>query len=155
MIESIAKGRTSRAIKELMGLRAKTARVLRDGAEIDVPVEQVRVGDHVIVRPGEKIPVDGTVLDGQSAVDESMITGESLPVDKSPGDTVIGATINKQGTLVFEATRVGRETALAQIVRLVEQAQGSKAPIQRLADQISAIFVPAVVSIAALTFAGG
>lgn len=153
LIESIAKGRTSRAIKELMGLRAKTARVLRDGAEIDVPVEQVRVGDHVIVRPGEKIPVDGTVLDGQSAVDESMITGESLPVDKSPGDTVIGATINKQGTLVFEATRVGRETALAQIVRLVEQAQGSKAPIQRLADQISAIFVPAVVSIAALTFA--
>ncbi|HML21551.1 MAG TPA: heavy metal translocating P-type ATPase [Aggregatilinea sp.] len=153
LIESYAKGRTSRAIKELMGLRAKTARVIRDGEELDIPVEQVRVGDHVIVRPGEKIPVDGTVLDGTSAVDESMITGESLPVEKSAGAPVIGATINKQGTLVFEATRVGRETALAQIVRLVEQAQGSKAPIQRLADQISAIFVPAVVSIAILTFA--
>jgi len=151
--ESYAKGRTSAAIKKLIGLRAKTARVIRDGAEVDIPVEQVLVGDTVIVRPGEKIPVDGVVLEGYSAVDESMITGESLPVDKTPGDVVIGATINKQGLIKFEATRVGRETALAQIIRLVEQAQGSKAPIQRLADQVSAIFVPAVVIIALATFA--
>ena len=153
LLESIAKGRTSAAIKKLMGLRAKTARVIRDGQEIDIPVEQVHVGDLILVRPGEKIPVDGVVRDGQSAVDESMITGESLPVDKSPGDPVIGATINKQGLLTFEATKVGRETALAQIIRLVEQAQGSKAPIQRLADRVSAIFVPTVVAIAILTFA--
>lgn len=151
LMESIAKGRTSAAIKKLMGLRAKTARVVRDGAEIDIPVEDVRVGEVVLVRPGEKIPVDGVVLEGRSAVDESMITGESLPVDKGPGDTVIGATINKQGLLKFEATRVGRETALAQIIRLVEQAQGSKAPIQRLADRVSAVFVPLVVVIALLT----
>jgi len=153
LLETIAKGRTSAAIKALMGLRAKTARVLRDGAEQDIPIEQVRVGDVILVRPGEKIPVDGAVLEGHSAVDESMITGESLPVEKGPGDAVIGATINRQGLLKFEATKVGRETALAQIIRLVEQAQGSKAPIQRLADQVSAIFVPAVVSIALLTFA--
>ncbi|MBN2303297.1 MAG: copper-translocating P-type ATPase [Anaerolineae bacterium] len=152
LMETLAKGRTSEAIRALMGLRAKTARVIRDGAEVDIPVEQVRAGDTVIVRPGEKIPVDGIILDGHSAVDESMITGESLPVDKQPGDPVIGATINKQGLLKFEATKVGRETALAQIIRLVEQAQGSKAPIQRLADQVSAIFVPLVVSVAALTF---
>ncbi|NLX08452.1 MAG: copper-translocating P-type ATPase [Chloroflexi bacterium] len=153
LLESVAKGRTSAAIKQLIGLQAKTARVVRDGVEADIPVEQVRLGDRVIVRPGEKIPVDGVVLEGRSAVDESMITGESLPVDKTPGDLVIGATINKQGMLTFEATRVGRETALAQIIRLVEQAQGSKAPIQRLADQVSAIFVPAVVTIALFTFA--
>ncbi len=153
LMETIAKGRTSAAIKALMGLRAKTARVVRDGAEQDIPIEQVRVGDVILVRPGEKIPVDGTVLEGRSAVDESMITGESLPVEKGPGGAVIGATINRQGLLKFEATKVGRETALAQIIRLVEQAQGSKAPIQRLADQVSAIFVPAVVSIALLTFA--
>ena len=153
LLESVAKGRTSAAIKKLMGLRAKTARVIRDGQELDIPVEQVHAGDLIVVRPGEKIPVDGVVREGQSAVDESMITGESLPVDKSAGDPVIGATLNKQGLLTFEATKVGRETALAQIIRLVEQAQGSKAPIQRLADRVSAIFVPTVVSIAILTFA--
>ncbi|MCC6799434.1 MAG: heavy metal translocating P-type ATPase, partial [Anaerolineae bacterium] len=152
LVESLAKGRTSAAIKKLMGLRAKTARVIRDGAEIDIPVEDVRVGEIVLVRPGEKIPVDGVVLDGRSAVDESMITGESLPVDKAPGDTVIGATINRQGLLKFEATKIGRETALAQIIRLVEQAQGSKAPIQRLADRVSAVFVPMVIAIALVTF---
>ena len=152
LMEVLAKGRTSAAIRKLMGLRARTARVVRDGTEQDVPVEQVRVGDIVIVRPGEKIPVDGVVLEGRSAIDESMITGESLPVDKGPGDLAIGATINKQGLIKFEATKVGSETALAQIIRLVEQAQGSKAPIQRLADQVSAIFVPAVVCIALLTF---
>lgn len=153
LLETIAKGRTSAAIKALMGLRAKSARVVRDGVEQDIPVEQVQVGDMVIVRPGEKIPVDGIVRDGRSAVDESMITGESLPVDKVPGDEVIGATINKQGVLKFEATKVGRETALAQIIRLVEQAQGSKAPIQRLADQVSAVFVPTVITVALATFA--
>ncbi|NDJ78185.1 MAG: copper-translocating P-type ATPase [Chloroflexi bacterium] len=153
LMESIAKGRTSAAIKTLMGLRATTARVIRDGTETDIPVEQVAVGDVVVVRPGEKIPVDGVVIDGHSTVDESMITGESLPVEKTAGDNVIGATLNKQGLLKFEARKVGRETALAQIIRLVEQAQGSKAPIQRLADRVSAVFVPAVVTIALLTFA--
>ncbi|MBN1963961.1 MAG: copper-translocating P-type ATPase, partial [Anaerolineae bacterium] len=152
LLEVRAKGRTSAAIKRLMGLRAKTARVVREGVEQDIPVEQVRTGDVVIVRPGEKIPVDGVVIDGHSAVDESMITGESLPVEKAPGLEVVGATLNKQGLLRFEATRVGRETALAQIVRLVEQAQGSKAPIQKLADQVAAVFVPAVVAVAAVTF---
>ncbi len=153
LLETIAKGRTSAAIKALIGLQAKTARVVRDGIELDIPVEQVRAGDVVIVRPGEKIPVDGEVVEGFSAIDESMITGESLPVEKAPGESVIGATINKQGMIKFRATKVGRETALAQIIRLVEQAQGSKAPIQRLADRVSAIFVPAVISIAMLTFA--
>ncbi len=153
LLEARAKGRTSAAIKKLMGLRAKTARVVRDGVEVDIPVEAVRVGDLVIVRPGEKIPVDGVVVEGHSAVDESMITGESLPVDKVPGMEVIGATINRQGVLKFKATRVGRETALAQIIRLVEQAQGSKAPIQKLADQVAAIFVPAVILVAIVTFA--
>ena len=153
LLETVAKGRTSAAIKALIGLQAKTARVVRDGAEQDIPVEQVRAGDVVIVRPGEKIPVDGEVVEGYSAIDESMITGESLPVEKGPGVAVIGATINKQGMIKFRATKVGRETALAQIIRLVEQAQGSKAPIQRLADRVSAIFVPAVISIAVLTFA--
>jgi Cu+-exporting ATPase len=152
LLETLAKGRTSAAIRALMGLQAKTARVIRGGAEIDVPVEQVRAGETVIVRPGEKIPVDGVVLEGQSAVDEGMITGESLPVDKQPGDEVIGATINKQGLIKFQATKVGRETALAQIIRLVEQAQGSKAPIQRLADRVSAVFVPAVITAALITF---
>jgi Cu+-exporting ATPase len=153
-LEARAKGRTSDAIKKLMGLRAKTARVVRDGAELDVPVDDVRVGDVVLVRPGETIPVDGVVVDGRSAVDEAMLTGESLPVEKGPGDPVIGATLNKLGLLKFEATKVGKETALAQIIRLVEEAQGSKAPIQKLADQVSAVFVPAVIAIAALTFAG-
>ena len=153
-LEARAKGRTSEAIKKLMSLQAKTARVVRDGQELEVPVDDVRVGDLVIVRPGEKIPVDGVVVEGRSAVDESMLTGESLPVEKGPGDPVIGATLNKLGRLKFEATKVGRETALAQIIRLVEDAQGSKAPIQQLADRVSAIFVPAVIVIAALTFLG-
>ena len=151
-LEAQAKGRTSEAIKKLMGLRAKTARVVRDGQEMDIPVDDVHVGDLVMVRPGGKIPVDGVVVEGRSSVDESMLTGESLPVEKRPGDTVIGATLNKLGMLKFEATKVGRETALAQIIRLVEEAQGSKAPIQKLADQVSGIFVPAVIAIALLTF---
>lgn len=154
LLEARAKGRTSEAIKKLMGLRAKTARVQRGGAEVDIAIDEVRVGDVVIVRPGEKIPVDGVVIEGRSAVDESMLTGESMPVEKRPGAEVIGATVNRQGMLKFEATKVGRETALAQIVRLVEEAQGSKAPIQRLADQVSAVFVPAVIALAALTFLG-
>jgi P-type Cu+ transporter len=120
-----------------MGLRAKSARVVRDGEEQDVPIDEVRVGDLVIVKPGEKIPVDGSVVEGRSTVDESMLTGESLPVEKRPGDGVIGATLNKMGLLKFEATKVGKETALAQIIRLVEEAQGSKAPIQKLADRVS------------------
>ncbi len=153
-LEARAKGRTSEAIKKLMGLRAKTARVVRDGVEVEVPVDDVRVGDVVLVKPGEKIPVDGVVVEGRSAIDESMLTGESLPVEKKPGDPVIGATLNKLGLLKFEATKVGRETALAQIIKLVEDAQGSKAPIQKLADQVSAIFVPIVIGIALLTFAG-
>jgi Cu+-exporting ATPase len=151
-LEARAKGRTSEAIKKLMSLRAKTARVVRDGLETDIPVDDVKVGDVVIVRPGEKIPVDGVVLEGRSSVDESMLTGESLPVEKRPGDPVIGATLNKLGLIRFEAVKVGRETALAQIIRLVEEAQGSKAPIQKLADQVSAIFVPVVILIAAFTF---
>jgi Cu+-exporting ATPase len=153
-LEARAKGRTSDAIKKLMGLRAKTARVIRDGVEADVSIDDVRVGDIILVKPGEKIPVDGVVVEGRSAIDESMLTGESLPVEKKPGDVVIGATLNKLGMLKFEATKVGKETALAQIVKLVEDAQGSKAPIQKLADQVSAIFVPIVIGIAALTFAG-
>jgi Cu+-exporting ATPase len=152
LLEARAKGRTGEAIRKLMGLRPKTARVVRDGAEVDVPVEDVRVGDVVIVRPGERVPVDGIVVEGHSAVDESMLTGEPIPADKSVGDEITGATINKQGLLKFEATRVGAETALAQIIRLVQQAQGSKAPIQRLADRVAGIFVPAVLVIAALTF---
>ncbi len=153
-LEARAKGRTSEAIKKLMGLRAKTARVIRSGVEVEVPVDDVRVGDIVLVRPGEKIPVDGVVVEGRSAIDESMLTGESLPVEKKPGDPVIGATLNKLGMLKFEATKVGKETALAQIIKLVEDAQGSKAPIQKMADQVSAIFVPIVIGIALLTFAG-
>jgi Cu+-exporting ATPase len=151
-LEARAKGRTSEAIKKLMGLRARTARIMRDGSEMEVPVDEVRVGDMVLVRPGEKIPVDGVVVEGRSAIDESMLTGESLPVEKGPGDLVIGATLNKLGTLRFEATKVGKETALAQIIRLVEEAQGSRAPIQKLADRISAVFVPVVIGIALLTF---
>jgi Cu+-exporting ATPase len=151
-LEARAKGRTSEAIKKLMGLQAKSAHVVRNGQELEVPVDEVLVGDIVIVRPGEKIPVDGVVVEGRSAVDESMLTGESLPLQKGPGDAVIGATLNKLGMLRFEATKVGKETALAQIIRLVEQAQGSKAPIQKLADRVSAIFVPAVIAFALLTF---
>jgi Cu+-exporting ATPase len=153
-LEARAKGRTSEAIKKLMGLRAKTARIVRAGLETEVPVDEVRVGDIVLVKPGEKIPVDGVVIEGRSAVDESMLTGESLPVEKKPGDPIIGATLNKLGALKFEATKVGKETALAQIIKLVEDAQGSKAPIQKLADQVSAVFVPIVIGIALLTFAG-
>jgi Cu+-exporting ATPase len=153
LLEVRAKGRTSEAIKKLMGLQAKTARVVRNGIEADIPIAQVQRGDIVIVRPGEKIPVDGRVIDGHSTVDESMLTGESMPVDKSVGDTVTGATLNKQGLLKFEATKVGKETALAQIIRMVEQAQGSRAPIQRVVDQVSAYFVPAVIGLALLTFA--
>ena len=152
MLEARAKGRTSEAIKKLMGLRPKTACVLRDGAEVDVPIESVVLGDRVVVRPGERLPVDGIVIEGHSAVDESMLTGESLPVDKKPGDEVVGGTINKQGLLKFEATRVGAQTALAQIIRLVEEAQGSKAPIQRLADRVSGVFVPVVIALATVTF---
>jgi Cu+-exporting ATPase len=153
LLEARAKGKTSEAIKALMGLQPKTARIERDGIEFDIPTDQVAAGDIVVVRPGERIPVDGIVVSGRSSVDESMLTGESLPVDKSVGDGVIGATINKQGLLKFEATKVGRETALAQIIRLVEEAQGSKAPIQALADRVSAIFVPAIIGIAAVAFA--
>lgn len=146
--EMLAKGRTSEAIKKLMGLQAKTATVIRDGQEVTIPIEEVQTGDLIRVRPGEKIPVDGIVREGSSAVDESMLTGESLPVDKKLGDLLIGATINKNGAMIFEATKVGKETALAQIIKIVEDAQGSKAPIQRLADSISGIFVPVVVVIA-------
>jgi Cu+-exporting ATPase len=152
LLEARAKGKTSDAIKKLMGLAAKTARVVRGGEEVDVPIEQVVVGDVVVVRPGEKVPVDGVLIDGHSAVDESMLTGESIPVEKSVGDTVIGATMNKLGSFKFRATKVGADTALAQIVKLVEDAQGSKAPVQRFADRISAVFVPAVVGAAILTF---
>lgn len=153
LFEAKAKGRSSEAIRKLMGLQAKTATVIRDGAELTIPVEEVRPGDVLHVKPGEKLPVDGVVLEGQSSVDESMLTGESIPVDKQAGDAVIGATINKHGVLKIEATKVGKDTALAQIIRVVEEAQGSKAPIQRLADNISGIFVPIVVGIAILTFA--
>jgi Cu+-exporting ATPase len=153
LLEARAKAVTGEAIRRLVGLQPRTARVVRDGAELEVPVEEVAVGDVVVVRPGEKIPVDGEVIDGASAVDESMVTGEPMPVTKRPGDTVIGATINQTGTFRYRATRVGADTVLAQIIRLVEQAQASKAPIQRLADRVSGWFVPAVVLIAVWTFA--
>ncbi len=152
LLEARAKGQTSDAIKKLMGLQPKTARVIRDGKEMDIHVEEVLVSDIVTVRPGEKIPVDGIIREGKSAVDESMITGESIPVKKSPGSEVIGATINKTGSFKFQATKVGKNTALAQIIKLVQDAQGSKAPIQRLADVISGYFVPIVISIAIATF---
>jgi len=151
-LEAKAKGRASDAIKKLLGLQAKTGRVIRGGDEIDIPIEDILAGDIVVVRPGEKVPVDGVVVDGYSSVDESMITGESIPVEKRNGDEVIGATINKTGTFKFKATKVGSETALAQIVKLVEEAQGSKAPIQRLADIVASYFVPTVITIAVLTF---
>lgn len=151
-LEAIAKGKTSEAIRKLMGLQAKTATVKREGKEIEIPIEEVQVGDLVIVKPGQKIPVDGMVVQGHSSVDESMITGESIPVEKQKGDTVIGATINKQGSFTFKATKVGSETALAQIIKLVEEAQGSKAPIQQLADKVSSYFVPAVIIIAIISF---
>jgi len=152
LFESLAKGRTSEAIKSLMGLQAKTALVIRDDQELSVPIEEVLVGDIVLVRPGDKVPVDGIVVEGASAVDESMLTGESIPVEKRTGDPVIGATMNKNGALKMKATKVGKETALAQIIKVVEEAQGSKAPIQRVADVISGIFVPIVVGIAIVAF---
>ena len=152
LLEARAKGQTSEAIRRLKGLQAKTARVERDGKTEDIPVEDVQVGDIVVVRPGEKIPVDGVVVDGYSAIDESMVTGESIPVSKKVSDNVIGATINKTGSFKFRTTKVGRDTVLSQIIRMVEQAQGSKAPIQRLADQVAAVFVPVVIAIAILTF---
>lgn len=150
--EAKAKAGTSDAIKKLIGLQAKTARVIRDGKEIDLPIDQVQINDIIRVRPGEKIPVDGVIAEGESSVDESMITGESIPVDKAKGDTVVGATINKSGTFTYKATKVGSDTMLAQIIKLVEEAQGSKAPIQRLADLVSSYFVPIVIMLAFLTF---
>jgi Cu+-exporting ATPase len=151
-LESKAKGRTSEAINKLIGLQAKTARVLRDGEEIDIPVEEVIVGDVVIVRPGEKIPVDGEIVEGSSAVDEAMITGESMPVEKGVGDEAIGGTMNKTGSFRFRTTRVGKDTALASIITLVQEAQGSKAPIQRIVDQVSGYFVPTVMILAVSAF---
>ncbi|MEQ7803919.1 heavy metal translocating P-type ATPase [Priestia megaterium] len=152
LFEANAKGRSSEAIKKMMGLQAKTAVVVRDGAEVEIPVEEVQKGEVIFIKPGEKVPVDGEIIEGQSALDESMLTGESVPVDKNIGDKVIGATLNKNGFLKIKATNIGKETALAQIIKVVEEAQGSKAPIQRLADYISGIFVPIVVGIALLTF---
>lgn len=149
--EAVSKGKTSDAIKKLMGLAPKTAHILRDGAEIEVPVDAVQLEDIVIVRPGDKIPVDGVVVSGSSSVDEAMLTGESLPVEKKVGDAVIGASINKNGSFQFKATKVGKETALAQIIQLVEDAQGSKAPIAQLADKISGVFVPIVIGLAVLS----
>ncbi len=152
--EAVAKGKTSEAIKKLMGLQPKTARVIRDNVEIDIPIEKLEIGDVVVVRPGEKVPVDGIIVEGDSSLDESMITGESIPVDKTIGDIVIGATINKFGSFKFKTTKIGKDTVLSQIIKLVEDAQGSKAPVQRLADQISGVFVPIVVVIALGTFLG-
>lgn len=154
LLETKAKGRTSEAIKKLMGLQAKTARVIRDGVTSDIPIEEVIKDDIILVRPGEKVPVDGDIISGSSALDESMITGESLPVEKRTGDTVIGGTINKTGSFEFKTTHIGSETTLAQIIRLVEEAQGSKAPIQAFADRVSSFFVPLVIGIAVLTFVG-
>jgi Cu+-exporting ATPase len=152
LLENRAKGQTSEAIRKLMGLQAKTARVIRNGREVDIPIADVVLGDIILVRPGEKIPVDGEIVDGASTIDEAMVTGESVAVKKQPGDEVIGATINKTGSFKFRATRVGKDTFLAQIVKLVQQAQGSKAPIQRLADRVTGWFVPAVIAIALFTF---
>ena len=153
LLEARAKGKTSESIRKLMGLQAKTATVVRDGNELDVMIEEVVVGDIVVVKPGGRIPVDGIVVSGYSTVDESMLTGESLPVEKSEGDTLFNGTVNKTGSFRLQALKIGRDTALAQIVRLVEAAQGSKAPIQRLADKIASVFVPIVIGIAVLTFA--
>ena len=151
-LEVRAKGRTGEAIRALLGLQPRVARVRRDAGEVEIPLDQVQPGDVVVVRPGEKVPVDGEVIEGRSAIDESMLTGESMPVDKGPGDEVIGATMNRTGSFTFRATRVGSDTALAQIVRLVKEAQGSKAPVQRLADVVAAYFVPIVIAVAIATF---
>ena len=152
LLEARAKGQTSEAIKKLIGLQAKTATVLVNGEEHEIPVEEVLIGDTVIVKPGEKIPVDGEIVDGHSSVDESMVTGESIPVEKTAGDEVVGATINKTGTFKFKATKVGKDTMLAQIIKMVEEAQGSKPPIARLVDVIASYFVPVVIGIASITF---
>ncbi|MGB3102239.1 MAG: heavy metal translocating P-type ATPase [Psychrobacillus psychrotolerans] len=152
LFEAKAKGRSSEAIKKLMGLQAKTALVIRNETEIEIPLAEVVTGDTILVKPGEKIPVDGEVVEGNTAIDESMLTGESIPVDKAIGDALFGSTINKNGFLKMKATKIGRDTALAQIIKVVEDAQGSKAPIQRLADKISGVFVPIVIGIAILTF---
>src|SRR3989454_525802 len=152
LFEAQAKAGTGEAIRQLIRMQPRTARLVRDGSEADVPVEEVVPGDMISVRPGEKVPVDGEVIDGHSTVDQSMVTGESIPATKQVGDSVIGATINQTGAFRFRATRVGEDTMLAQIIRLVEQAQGSKAPIQRLADVVASYFVPAVMSIAIATF---
>lgn len=152
LLEVQAKGETSEAIRELIGLQPNTARVVRQGVEYDIPIADVVVGDLLLVRPGERIPVDGEVVDGLSSIDESMLTGESMPVEKGPGDVVVGATINKSGAFHFRATKVGADTALAQVIRLVQEVQGSKAPIQRLADQVAGVFVPTVIILAVLTF---
>ena len=151
-LEAKAKGKAGEAIKKLIGLQAKTARVLKDRKETDIPIEQVKVGDIIVVRPGEKIPVDGVVVEGHSSIDEAMISGESIPVEKSVGDNVIGATINKTGSFNFRTTKVGKDTVLSQIIKVVEEAQGSKAPIQRFADTVSSYFVPIVIVIAVITF---
>ncbi len=150
--EAVAKGKTSEAIKKLMGLQPKTARVFKDGEEVEVAIENLQIGDIIIVKPGEKVPVDGVIVQGSSSLDESMITGESMPVDKGEGDQVVGATINKFGSFRFEARKIGKDTVLSQIIKLVEDAQGSKAPVQRLADKISGVFVPVVIVIALVTF---
>ncbi|OPX36040.1 MAG: cation-transporting ATPase PacS, partial [Desulfobacteraceae bacterium 4484_190.2] len=152
MLEARTKGRTGGAIRKLMGLRPKTATIMEGEKEREIPLTEVKVGDVIIVRPGESIPVDGVVLEGESTVDESMLTGEPIPVDKHAGDRLTGGTINGEGRIKFEAKRVGKNTALAQIIRLVQEAQGSKAPIQALADRVAAVFVPAVIGIAFLTF---
>src|SRR5262249_7638943 len=153
LLEARAKAGTGEAIRKLIGLQARTARIVRDGVEADIPVEEVVAGDIVAVRPGEKVPGDGGVVSGRSSGDQAMVAGESIPVTKRPGDTVIGATINGTGAFQFRATKVGSDTMLAQIVRLVQQAQGSRAPIQRLADVVASYFVPAVIFIAVATFA--
>ncbi len=151
-LESVAKGKTSEAIKKLLSLQAKTARIIRDGIEQDISIEEVITGDRIIVKPGEKIPVDGIIIEGYSSIDESMVTGESIPVEKKAGSNVIGATMNQNGSFIFEALKVGKDTMLAQIVKFVEDAQGSKAPVQHLADKVAGVFVPAVLVIALITF---
>lgn len=151
-LEALAKGRTSEAIRKLMGLQARTARVIRNGKEEDLPIEELEAGDVVVVRPGEKVPTDGQIVEGNSSLDESMLTGESLPVEKKAGDVVIGATINKFGSFKFVVTKVGKDTVLSQIIKMVEDAQGSKAPIQKIADQVAGVFVPGVLLIALITF---
>ncbi len=152
-LEAVVKNKTTESIRTLSGLKAKTARVVKEETEIDIPVEEVEIGDIILIRPGEKIPVDGEVIEGKSLIDESMLTGESIPVEKVPGESVVGSTINKSGSFKFKATRVGKDTVLAQIIKMVEDAQGSKAPIQKIADRVSSVFVPTIIGIAFLTFA--